>query len=296
MSGRGAYQPSYAWLTWAHSKHAIYDAMFGQAWSAYAAAQDALVLPEAPRAGLKRRAHLYFDFAAADLARHQLMDLRTVPDFVPSPQSYAPALRVLDNLRAHFVSIGLSPVEDVDSTRHWSPASSTSSGPTTPADAMEAPGRPGHGHVRRRRPPTEGAVMTTTDTAVAPRLNRSTAMRLAATEYACYLTQLRSLDADDWAQPTDCPAWDVRELAAHNLGIAEYAASPEEQQRQVRAAAARGGVFIDALTGLQVEERAGMTPDELVARYAEIGPAAGGPPARPSPRGRTRPRCRSRRL
>ncbi len=116
--------------------------------------------------------------------------------------------------------------------------------------------------------------MTTTDTAVAPRLNRSTAMRLAATEYACYLTQLRSLDADDWAQPADCPAWDVRELAAHNLGMAEYAASPEEQQRQVRAAAARGGVFIDALTGLQVEERAGMTPDELVARYAEIGPAA----------------------
>jgi len=96
------------------SKHAIYDAMFGQAWSAYAAAQVALVLPEAPRAGLKRRAHLYFDFAAADLARHQLMDLRTVPDFVPSPQSYAPALRVLDNLRAHFVSIGLSPDEDVD--------------------------------------------------------------------------------------------------------------------------------------------------------------------------------------
>jgi hypothetical protein len=35
-------------------------------------------------------------------------------DFVPSPQSYAPAVRVLENLRAYFVSIGLSCDEDVD--------------------------------------------------------------------------------------------------------------------------------------------------------------------------------------
>jgi uncharacterized protein (TIGR03083 family) len=105
-------------------------------------------------------------------------------------------------------------------------------------------------------------------------LDRPTAARLAAMEYGRYLDLLRSLAPADWARPTDCPAWDVRAMAAHTLGMAEYAASPEEQQRQVQAAARRGGVFIDALTGLQVEERAGLTPAELIARFAEVGPRA----------------------
>jgi uncharacterized protein (TIGR03083 family) len=105
-------------------------------------------------------------------------------------------------------------------------------------------------------------------------LDRPTAARLAATEYDRYLDTLRLLPPADWARPTDCPAWDVRAIAAHCLGMAEYAASPEEQQRQVQAAARRGGVFIDALTGLQVQERAGLTPAELIARYAEVCPRA----------------------
>ena len=32
---------------------------------------------------------------------------------------------------------------------------------------------------------------------------------------------LRALDADDWAKPTDCPAWDVRAMAGHVLGMTE---------------------------------------------------------------------------
>ncbi len=35
-------------------------------------------------------ARRFFDFSVADLARHQLMNLRTIPDFAPSPESYAP--------------------------------------------------------------------------------------------------------------------------------------------------------------------------------------------------------------
>lgn len=105
-------------------------------------------------------------------------------------------------------------------------------------------------------------------------LDRATAARLAATEYGRYLDLLRSLGPDDWARPTDCPAWAVRAMAAHNLGMAEMVASPEEQQRQAQTAARRGGVYIDALTGLQVEERAAMTSGELIARYAEVSPRA----------------------
>lgn len=120
--------------------------------------------------------------------------------------------------------------------------------------------------------------MTTTSSAPpaarAPALDRATAMRLAADEYRRHLDQLRSLDPGDWTRPTDCPAWDVRAIAAHCLGMAEMAASVRESRRQTRAAAARGGSFIDALTGLQVEERASLTPQQIVARYAAAAPAA----------------------
>ena len=96
------------------SKHAIYDAMFGQAWAAYEAEAAATELPANPRAALRAAAHRFFDFSVADLARHQLMNLRTIPDFTPSAASYKPAVRVLDNLRAFLRSIGLSADEDVD--------------------------------------------------------------------------------------------------------------------------------------------------------------------------------------
>jgi uncharacterized protein (TIGR03083 family) len=121
--------------------------------------------------------------------------------------------------------------------------------------------------------------MTTSDTRrrVEPRrsvLPRDVAMQLAATEYGRLLDLLADLGPEDWSLRTDCTEWDVRELAAHNLGMAEMAASMRENLRQNAAARRRGGVFIHALTGLQVEERRGMTPAALVERYAEVGPLA----------------------
>jgi AcrR family transcriptional regulator len=80
------------------SKHAIYDAMFGEAWSAY---EDVKTREEwALTDDLRQCAHLiartFFDFAVADPARYQLMNQRLIPGFEPSPESYAPAVRVLD--------------------------------------------------------------------------------------------------------------------------------------------------------------------------------------------------------
>jgi uncharacterized protein (TIGR03083 family) len=117
----------------------------------------------------------------------------------------------------------------------------------------------------------------TTSTKVAPRkpvLARPAAMRLAATEYQRVVDLFRTLRPEDWMKPTDCPAWDVRTMACHILGMAEMAASIREQARQVRQAGKRGGVFIDALTALQVDERAGMTPDQIVSRFAQVAPKA----------------------
>jgi AcrR family transcriptional regulator len=86
------------------SKHAIYDAMFGQAWADYEqVTQTELAdLPPDPREAVRRSARVFFDFAVADPARYQLMNQRTIPGFEPSPESYAPAVRVLERGRRVF--------------------------------------------------------------------------------------------------------------------------------------------------------------------------------------------------
>jgi Mycothiol maleylpyruvate isomerase N-terminal domain len=105
-------------------------------------------------------------------------------------------------------------------------------------------------------------------------LSRPVAMRLAATEYGRCADMFRSLQPDQWAAQTGCPAWDVRQMAAHMLGMAEMAASIREslrQQREAVKAAEAGGAYIDALTKLQVDERADWTPEQITERYAARG-------------------------
>src|SRR6188472_2444663 len=69
------------------SKHAIYDAMFGQGWTDYEQLARAQLadLPQAPRPAVRRAARTFFDFAVANPARHQLLSQRTIPGFEPSP-------------------------------------------------------------------------------------------------------------------------------------------------------------------------------------------------------------------
>lgn len=103
--------------------------------------------------------------------------------------------------------------------------------------------------------------------------SRTTALALAATEYDRCVAHLRRLGPADWSAPTDCPAWDVRQMACHMLGMAEMAASFRENMRQQRKAATTGG-GTDALTALQVEERASWSPEQIVDRFALRAPKA----------------------
>ncbi|MDQ2961263.1 MAG: maleylpyruvate isomerase family mycothiol-dependent enzyme [Candidatus Dormibacteraeota bacterium] len=107
-----------------------------------------------------------------------------------------------------------------------------------------------------------------------PAVEHGLAMRLAATEYERFGAQLTALTADDWSKQTECPEWDVRAMASHVLGMAEMSASMREQVRQMIAARRRGGLFIDALTGLQVSERREMRPEQVVAEFAKAAPRA----------------------
>jgi len=97
------------------SKHAIYDAMFGESWQEFLELARGRKLPSSPRAALREIARTYFDFATADLARHQLMSLRIVPGFTPSADAYAPAVASMDLFVSRVAALGLDLSEaDVD--------------------------------------------------------------------------------------------------------------------------------------------------------------------------------------
>jgi uncharacterized protein (TIGR03083 family) len=104
-----------------------------------------------------------------------------------------------------------------------------------------------------------------------PKLDRPTAMRLAATEYDRFADAIAGLSAAQWQRPTECAPWDVRALVGHVLGMAEMAASVREGSRQRKAAMRTDAVFIDALTDLQVRKHADDAPSELVAQLRSVG-------------------------
>jgi AcrR family transcriptional regulator len=98
------------------SKQAIYDAMFKQAWQTYLddARNSVGGLPAQPRPRLIAIAEHYFDFAVADLPRHQLMDVNVVPNFQPSPEAYAPAVQAYNLMLDQLRGMGITRDEDAD--------------------------------------------------------------------------------------------------------------------------------------------------------------------------------------
>lgn len=96
------------------SKNAIYDAMFSQAWQRLLELSREAPLPKAPRRRLLVLAEQFFDFAVADLARYQLMNQRTIPDFRPTDEAYAPSLEAMALFRLRLAEIGITSQADVD--------------------------------------------------------------------------------------------------------------------------------------------------------------------------------------
>ncbi|MEV6429321.1 TetR/AcrR family transcriptional regulator [Nocardia sp. NPDC051463] len=98
------------------SKNAIYDAMFGQAWQEYERVSQRAIaqLPASPRAKMRALSRDFFDFAVVDLTRYQLMNQRTIPGFVPSPESYAASVRVLHRGLDLLANIGVTDRGDIE--------------------------------------------------------------------------------------------------------------------------------------------------------------------------------------
>ncbi|HEY8045855.1 MAG TPA: helix-turn-helix domain-containing protein, partial [Streptosporangiaceae bacterium] len=98
------------------SKNAIYDAMFGDAWTECLAVMRvaASSSSRSARETMKLIARTFFDFSASDLARYQLMNQRTMVGFQPSAESYAPAVATLDILRACLAEHRITRQPDLD--------------------------------------------------------------------------------------------------------------------------------------------------------------------------------------
>lgn len=90
------------------SKHAIYDAMFAESNRELLGRVTELAPTPDPIEGLRRRARMFLDFCVQDPVRYQLLFQRTIPGFVPSPESYAPAIDVLDGARRAVRACGIT--------------------------------------------------------------------------------------------------------------------------------------------------------------------------------------------
>ena len=97
------------------SKNAIYDAMFAESWLALAAAYDQVGAPPAGhRKAMLIEAETFFDFATADLARYQLMNQRTIPDFTPTESAFQVAVELYDRMRVAVRARGVRSQADLD--------------------------------------------------------------------------------------------------------------------------------------------------------------------------------------
>jgi AcrR family transcriptional regulator len=108
----GMRPPSLYWYF--DSKQAIYDAMFAQGNRQLLERLAEQRWRGDPRSILRLTARVFVEFSAENVERYQLLFQRTIPDFQPSPESYALAVQVFDQMRARLAAAGLGAPEHFD--------------------------------------------------------------------------------------------------------------------------------------------------------------------------------------
>jgi AcrR family transcriptional regulator len=102
----GMRPPSLYWYF--ESKNAIYDAMFVQGNRQLLARLAEVDWPTDARAILRLSARGFVQFSTDDPQRFQLLFQRTIPGFEPSPEAYAVAVEVVEQMRARLAAAGLN--------------------------------------------------------------------------------------------------------------------------------------------------------------------------------------------
>jgi AcrR family transcriptional regulator len=96
------------------SKDALIDALFADGNQQLLERLESVKLPKDPRAAVKRFFRAFIGFCVEDEARYSLMFERSVPGFVPSPESFAYAEKVLVLAVGLLRTAGLEDQGDVD--------------------------------------------------------------------------------------------------------------------------------------------------------------------------------------
>lgn len=98
------------------SKHEIYDAMFLEGYLAFMVEFESLAEPvdSAPLDVARSYGHQFFRFCTSDPVRYQLLFQRTIPDFVPSEDSFAVAVAAYESMLNGLAQLGIGDPADVD--------------------------------------------------------------------------------------------------------------------------------------------------------------------------------------
>ncbi len=96
-------------------------------------------------------------------------------------------------------------------------------------------------------------------------------MRLASLESDRFARLLGELAAADWERPTDCTLWTVRDIALHQLAVAEcWASLPEFLSQYLRGlpfTLRRQAQPVDGANQVGIRDRAALSRDQLLERF-----------------------------
>ena len=96
------------------SKHAIYDAMFLQGNLELLRRYEAIPEFDDPVEEFRSNAQLFVAFTVEDPARAQLMFMRSIPGFEPSPETYEVAVQIVERGKERFKKLGVTKPEHFD--------------------------------------------------------------------------------------------------------------------------------------------------------------------------------------
>ncbi len=96
------------------SKNAVYDAMFADGWRAFGGVMAALPRDGDLRTMVSSMAAGLARFWVDQPARFSLLCQRPIPGFEPSPQAYAEAVAVLDDIAAQLAVLGIEDRQAID--------------------------------------------------------------------------------------------------------------------------------------------------------------------------------------
>ena len=111
------------------------------------------------------------------------------------------------------------------------------------------------------------------------RIQRPEAKVIAEEEFRRFALLVGALSDDEWTQPTDCTAWDVRKVVLHVLGSGDAQASFPQFVHQLRRGVPLNKEidshhWVDGMNELQIRERDHLSNDEIVAQLTAVGPKA----------------------